>query len=46
LGARTQKSFSRIAASAPPQTTDRTGTAQAVDITTTATGVYVPAIRR
>ena len=46
LGARTQRSLSRIAAIAPTQTTERTGTAQPFDITSNPKGVYVPAMSR
>jgi hypothetical protein len=46
FGARTQQSFTRIAASAPPHTTDSIGTAHSFDITSSPKGMYVPAMRR
>lgn len=46
FGARTQKSFNTIAASAALQTTDSTGTAHLGDITSKPNGTYVPAISR
>ena len=46
FGASTQANLSRIAASAPPQTTARIIVVQAPSSTSTAKGVYVPAINR
>ena len=46
FGIRSQKSFSAIARTAPPQTIDSTETAHPADMTSRAKGVYVPAMSR
>ena len=43
---RAQKSFIKIAASAPAQATESTGTAHSADITSNPNGVYVPAMSK
>lgn len=46
FGARSQTSFSAIAKTAPPQTTDSTEAAHPADMTSSPKGVYVPAMSK